>query len=73
MIAACTIRAFEGKDYCYCDRYGLYFEGEAELMAWLAIKEVEELAEETQKEFKERERRTGRSTIDYGKESSGRR
>ncbi|KAJ9494809.1 hypothetical protein H2202_009710 [Exophiala xenobiotica] len=50
-------------DHCYCDGYGICFEGEGELMSWLVMKEVEMLAKETQKEFKERGKDTG--TIDY--------
>ncbi|KAK8198698.1 hypothetical protein M8818_006565 [Zalaria obscura] len=51
-------------EHCYCGGYGLCFQDDGELSAWLVLKEVEELAKEVHKDMKEREW-MGTGAIDY--------
>ncbi|KAJ9629859.1 hypothetical protein H2203_002241 [Taxawa tesnikishii (nom. ined.)] len=44
---------------CYCGGYGLCFESEAEIMSWLTMKSVADMAKETVRDFEDRERDKG--------------
>ena len=46
-------------EHCYCGGYRLCFQGEGEILSWMAMKEIEGLAKATKEDLEERGKDTG--------------